>query len=131
MNQDKERRINLSTTHIVKLVLPHTTNNYNTLFGGTALQWMDEAGGICALRFARKQVVTVSLDQTDFKKPIPAGTIVELIAKVIEVGRTSIKVQVDVFVEQRYSDEREKAITGVLTFVAINEKGKPTAILDT
>ncbi len=70
-------------------------------------------------------MVTVSSDRIDFKKPIPAGTIVELIGKVSYTGNTSLKVRVDIFIEQMYSDEREKAVSGEFTFVAIDENKKP------
>ena len=126
-----QQKIERATTRIVKQVLPHRTNNHKTVFGGQALKWMDEAATICALRFSNhKKVVTVSVSQTDFTMPVPAASIVELIAKIIHVGHTTIKIQVDFFVEQIDSDRREKAITGWLTFVALNKKGKPTRILD-
>ena len=53
---------------------------------------MDEVSFIAATRFSRQNIVTVSSDKIDFKHPVPAGSVVELIANVIEVGRTSIKV---------------------------------------
>ena len=124
-----EERIEASETRIFKAVFPNTTNHYDTLFGGTAMQLMDEVAFIAATRFARKRVVTVSSDKIDFKKPIPAGTIIELIGKVSHVGRTSMKVNVEIYTEQMYSNEREKAITGDFTFVAIDEFKKPIQIL--
>lgn len=122
-----ERQQN-SETRIVKIVFPNVTNHYDTLFGGTALQWMDEIASIAAIRFSRQQTVTVSLDRINFKKPIPSGTFVELVAKVIEVGRTSMNIQVDVFVEQMDRDGSEKAITGLFTFVAINAERQPIPV---
>lgn len=123
-----EERIEKSTTHIFKAVFPGTTNHYDTLFGGTALYSMDEVAFITATRFTRLKVVTVSSDKIDFTKPIPAGTLIELIGKVVKVGTTSLQVQVDIFIEQMYSDEREKAVTGVFTFVALDENKKPIKI---
>lgn len=123
-----EERIKKSTTHIFKAVFPGTTNHYDTLFGGTALYCMDEVAFITATRFTRMKVVTISSDKIDFTKPIPAGTIIELIGKVIKVGNTSLQVQVEIFVEQMYSNQRERAITGNFTFVAIDEKKKPIKI---
>lgn len=116
-----EEKIKNSETRIFKAVFPNSTNHYDTLFGGTAMYLMDEVAFIAATRFTRLKVVTVSSDKIDFKKPIPAGTIIELIAKVVKVGNTSLQVQVDIYVEQMYSDSREKAITGHFTFVAIDE----------
>ena len=123
-----EERIIASKTSIFKAVFPNTTNHYDTLFGGTAMQLMDEVAIIAATRFSRQRMVTVSSDRIDFKKPIPAGTIIELIGKVTYIGSTSLKVRVDIFVEQMYSIEREKAVSGEFTFVAIDENKKPVLI---
>ena len=123
-----EERIALSETHIFKAVFPNSTNHYDTLFGGTAMHAMDEVAFITATRFSRQKMVTVSSDRIDFKKPIPAGTIIELIGKVSYVGNTSIKIKVEIFIEQMYTEHREKAITGEFTFVAIDENKKPVKI---
>ncbi len=125
-----ERLKDTSETRIFKAVFPNTTNHYDTLFGGTTLHMMDEASFICATRFSRKKVVTVSTDKIDFTKPIPQGSIVELIARVTKVGRTSCVVKVDIFMEDMYSSNREKVVTGYFTFVAVGDDKKPIAILE-
>ncbi|WP_299766531.1 acyl-CoA thioesterase [uncultured Dokdonia sp.] len=124
----KEERIETSKTTIFKAVFPNTTNHYHTLFGGTAMQLMDETAFITATRFSRQQMVTVSSDRIDFKKPIPAGTIVELVGKVSYLGNTSLKIRVDIFVEEMYTESREKAVSGEFTFVAIDENKQPVKI---
>lgn len=123
-----EERIKGSETRIFKAVFPNTTNHYDTLFGGTAMQLMDEVAFITATRFSRKRVVTVSSDRIDFKMPIPAGTIVELIGSVAHIGKTSMKVAVEIFIEDMYSYGREKAITGLFSFVALDEHKRPVPI---
>lgn len=125
-----EERINQSEARIFKAVFPSTTNHYDTLFGGTAMHLMDEAAFIAATRFSKKMLVTVSSDRIDFNMPIPAGTIIELIARVCHVGRTSLKVSVKVMVEKMYEEFREEAITGTFTFVAIDEDKNPIPILE-
>ena len=124
-----EERIESSVTRIFKAIFPNTTNHYNTLFGGTALQLMDEVSFICATRFSRKKVVTVSSDKVDFKKSIPEGSIVELVATVTKVGNTSCEVTVDIFKEKMYDETREKAVTGKFTFVALDDDKKAIAII--
>ena len=124
-----EERIQKSTTRVFKAVFPDSTNHYDTLFGGTAMHMMDEVAFITATRFTRKKVVTVSSDRIDFTKPIPAGTIIELIGKVVRIGNTSLKVLVEIYIEEMYSDVREQAITGTFTFVAIDEYKKPVKVL--
>jgi acyl-CoA hydrolase len=121
-------RIEQSETRIFKAVFPDSTNHYDTLFGGTAMHLMDEVAFITATRYSRKKVVTVSSDRIDFTKPIPAGTIIELIGKVVHVGNTSLKVLVEIYVEEMYALVREKAIRGVFTFVAIDDNKKPVNI---
>jgi acyl-CoA hydrolase len=124
-----EERISRSETRVFKAVFPNTTNHYDTLFGGTAMHIMDEVAFITATRFSRQIMVTVSSDRIDFKKAIPAGTIIELIGKVIHVGNTSLKVNVEIYVEQMYAEGRELAVKGDFTFVAINEHKKPVSII--
>ncbi len=116
-----EERKALAETRIFKAVFPNTTNHYDTLFGGTAMALMDEVAFITATRFTRKRMVTVSSDKIDFNRPIPSGTIVELIGKVVHIGNTSLKIQVEIYVEEMYTFERHQAITGSFTFVAIDE----------
>ncbi|HMI02213.1 MAG TPA: acyl-CoA thioesterase [Pedobacter sp.] len=124
-----EEKIQNSETRIFKAVFPNTTNHYDTLFGGTAMHMMDEVAFITATRFSRQRMVTVSSDRIDFTKPIPAGTIVELVGRVSHIGNTSLKVKVDIYIEQMYSDEREKAVTGEFSFVAIDEHKKPVLVV--
>lgn len=124
-----EQRIQNSETRIFKAVFPNTTNHYDTLFGGTAMQLMDEVAFITATRFSRQKMVTISSERIDFTQPIPAGTIVELVGKVTKVGNTSLVVHVEIFVEQMYSSGRESAISGNFTFVAIDENKRPVRIV--
>ena len=128
-DQEIQRRTELSVTRVTKAVFPPTTNHHNTLFGGTALAWMDEVSFITATRFCRLPLVTVSTDRIDFNHAIPAGSIVELVGRVIKVGNTSLKVEVEVFVESMSCDGREKAIHGQFTFVAIDDDKRSVPVL--
>ena len=122
-------RLEKNEARNTKAIFPSVTNHHDTLFGGKALAWMDETAFIAATRFSRKRLVTVSSDRIDFKHPIPSGSLVELVGKVVNVGRTSIKVEVNIYVESMYNDHREKAITGTFNFVAVDTDGKPTPVL--
>jgi len=112
-----DQRIERSVTKVFKAVFPNTTNHYDTLFGGTAMMMMDEVAFITATRFSRLRMVTVSSDRIDFKKPIPHGTIVELVGQVTKVGNTSLTVKVEIYIEQMYSDHREIAVSGTFAFL--------------
>ncbi|SFC82881.1 Acyl-CoA hydrolase [Flexibacter flexilis DSM 6793] len=125
-----EQRVKNAETRIFKVVFPNTTNHYDTLFGGTAMQFMDEVAFITATRFSRKRMVTVSTSKIDFKKPIPADTIVEVIGRVSKIGHTSLEIEVEIYKEEMYNtDNREKAIQGLFTFVALDENKQPTSVL--
>ncbi|KOY88108.1 cytochrome C oxidase subunit II [bacterium 336/3] len=126
--QNYQDLINSSETRVFKVVFPNTTNHYDTLFGGTALQLMDEVAFITATRFSRKKMVTVSSSKVDFKKSIPADTIIEIIGRVIKVGNTSLEVEVQIFKEEMYENYREQAIQGVFTFVALDDEKKPISV---
>lgn len=130
MHKNTEQRIKNAETRIFKAVFPNTTNHYDTLFGGTALQLMDEVSFICATRFSRKKMVTVSTNKIDFSKPIPQGTLIELVANIEKVGNSSCSVRVDIFIEKMYEEGREKAVSGVFTLVAIDDHKNPVPIMD-
>ena len=122
---DIELKKEQARTRLFKAVFPGETNHYDTLFGGTALQWMDEVAFIAATRFTREKVVTVSSDKVVFKTPIPSGSLVELDAQIVKIGNTSIEVKVDVYKEDMYSDTRILALSGSFVMVAIGRSKIP------
>lgn len=115
-------------TRVTHVVFPGDTNHHGTLFGGEALSLMDSAAFICATRHCRRKVVTRHLDAMDFTRPIPQGTLVELVARVVRTGRSSMTVLVELFVEDMYSERRELGCTGTFTLVALGEDGQPVAV---
>ncbi len=124
----KDDRAEQAETRITKLVFPHDTNPLGTLYGGTALHWMDEVAFLTATRYARQQVVTVSMDRVDFKVPIPQGAIVELVGTIAGVGRSSMTVDVRILIEDAMAGTQELAIQGRLVMVAVDPAMKPVAI---
>ena len=125
-----QQRADASETRIFRVVFPNTTNHYDTLFGGTALGYMDEVAFITATRFTRKRVVTVASGRVDFRHPIPADSIIEVVGRVVKTGRTSLEVAVEIYREEMYADERERAIAGTFTFVAVGEDRRPVPIAE-
>ncbi len=123
-----QQRMHDSITRVSKTVFPESTNHYDTLFGGTALKWMDESAFICATRFTRKKVLTISTDRIDFKKAIPAGTIVDIVSQVTSVGRTSLRIRTKIYVEEMFNDTKELAVEGDMVFVAVDDHKKSTPI---
>ena len=117
-----------SETRVAHVVFPGDTNHHGTLFGGEALSMMDSAAFICATRHCRRKVVTRHLDAMEFSRPIPQGTLVELVARVVRTGRSSMTVLVELFVEDMYSERRELGCTGTFTLVALGDDGQPTPV---
>ena len=89
---------------------------------------MDKAAFIAASRYARRTVVTASSDQVDFKLPIRQGQLVETIARVVAVGRTSMQVQVELVAEDLLSGEREICTRGRFVMIALDAAGSPTPV---
>ncbi len=115
-------------TRMVYPIFPGDTNHYGTLFGGQAMAWMDQAAFITATRWARRKVVTVHSSAIDFKHPVPQGSIVELVAWIKRTGRTSMTVEVEMWVEAMQKDERRLASRGAFVLVALDEAGRPTPV---
>ena len=125
-----EERIEKSETRVCTTVFPFLTNHHDTLFGGKAMAIMDEVSFMAATRFCRKRMVTVSSDKINFEKAIPSGSIIEAIARVESVGRTSLKVKVEIYLEDMYEEGRDLAIQGMFTFVALDDDKKPVPVLE-
>ena len=123
-----EEKIEQSETHVFKVVFPDTTNHHNTMFGGRILMMMTETAFMTATRFSRKDFVLVSSGKIDFTKPIPAGTLVELVGRVKRLGRTSIEIKVDVYLEKMNEEFRENVVSGAFTLVALGQDNKPVQI---
>ena len=119
-----------ATTRMVRAVFPGDTNHYHTLFGGSAMAWMDQAAFICATRWCRSKVVTVNSGEIDFQEPVPEGTIVELVARVVDTGTSSMCVRTDMFIEPMDQYERILACTGTFTLVALGPDDTPTTVPD-
>jgi acyl-CoA hydrolase len=119
-----------SEVRLVELIFPHQTNHIGTLFGGNALALMDKAAFLSATRLTRRSMVTVASDRVEFKVPVRAGQLVELIAHVSRVGRTSVTVAVEMYAEELFSRTRILATRGSFVFVAIDESGRPVPVRD-
>ncbi|HEX7067532.1 MAG TPA: acyl-CoA thioesterase [Candidatus Limnocylindria bacterium] len=113
---------------LAELIMPNHTNHHGNMFGGHALGLMDHAGWVAATRCARLNMVTVASDRVEFKVPVRAGQLVELVAKVSKVGRTSVTVGVDMYAEDVATGDRRLATSGSFVFVAIDHHGRPTPI---
>lgn len=108
--------------------MPTDANVLGNVFGGAIMRYMDEVAAIVAWRHAGKNVVTASIDRMNFYAPVFVGNLLIMKASVNYVGTTSM--EIGVRIEAQDPTTRKGAHTGscYLTYVALNEKGKPTPI---
>jgi acyl-CoA hydrolase len=117
-----------SRTTMTEVVLPNDTNTLGNILGGKVMHLMDIAAAIAAYRHCRKPVVTVSVDSLQFLHPVKMGHILLLEASVTRAFTTSMEVEVEVCSEDPLSGERKKTSTAFLTFVSIDEQGRPIRV---
>lgn len=111
-----------------ELVFPPDTNHYGTIFGGRILAMMDMTAALAAIQFCNEEVVTVSFEAVDFKKPIKQGDIVELRARVIYTSTKSMVVKIDVLSVGKFHSRKDYACGGYAIFVAIDANGETRKI---
>lgn len=109
-------------------VFPNDVNDHNTLFGGKLMSDIDMTASISATRHSRASVVTASTDSVAFLAPVRPSDSVCLESFVTWTGRSSMEVFVKVTAEELRSGDRRIAATAFLTFVAIDDAGRPTEV---
>ena len=111
---------------MTQIVMPmHTNGIAGVMFGGVMMQWIDVCAGVAAMRQAGGAVVTASIDRLDFLTPVHVGEVVVLRAQVNYVARTSMEVGCRVETEDMRTGRRRYTTKAYLTFVALDERGKP------
>ena len=111
----------------LELVFPEHANPGGNAFGGFVLGLMDKVGSYAAIRRSRKRCVTVRVGEVVFEVPIKVGDLLEVVAKVVRVGRTSLTVEVEVY-RENLREAKILATRGNLTYVAVDSEGRPVAV---
>lgn len=111
-----------------ELMMPQHANNLGHVYGGVILSMMDRVAAVSAIRHARNNCVTVSVDRVDFREPIHLGDLVVMKASVNYVGRTSMEVGVRVEAEDLLTGNRRHTNSCYLTFVAVDRYGRPIEV---
>lgn len=109
------------------MMMPRDTNGQGTIFGGVLLSYIDQAGAIVAQRHSAYRVVTVAMEQVEFKQSVLVGDVVSFYGELIKKGTTSLKVNVQV-VAERFHQGKARLIEvteATLIFVSIDEGGRP------
>jgi len=111
------------------LAMPADANPAGDIFGGWLMSQMDVAGGITAAARARGRVATVAVQAMEFHRPVLIGDVLCCYAHIAKIGRTSITIRVEAWV-QRGSDPDHliKVTEGVFTFVALDKQGRPRPV---
>jgi acyl-CoA hydrolase len=117
-----------SKTEATDIILPSQTNHHGTIFGGEVMSCVDRIGTIAAARHSGEAVVTASFDSMDFLSPIRLGEVIILRAAATWTGRTSMEVMVTIEGENTLTGERRMTGISFLTFVAVDEDGRPVPV---
>jgi acyl-CoA hydrolase len=124
----KGHTVRATRVETAQVVLPSHTNAMGTLFGGVLMQWIDVTAAIAAARHARGPVATASMDRLHFLRPVRAEEFVIIRAEVSYSARTSMEVEVTALAEDPWTGERAAATHALLTFVALDEHGRPRPV---
>ena len=114
-----------SSVQMAQYVMPSDANTLGTAFGGRVVQWIDLAAAVAARRHARVTCVTISIDQLSFLAPLRIGQVALLEAHVNAVFGSSMEIEVQVDAEDLDSGEKIRCCNAYLTFVALDDDGKP------
>lgn len=117
-----------SLTEMTEYVLPQHANALGNVFGGQIMAWVDLCAAICAQRHSGHIAVTAFVDDLKFEQPVKVGEVVRLCARVTATFRTSMEIEVDVQGEDSRTGKRWPCVSALLTFVAIDDAGKPTPV---
>lgn len=116
-----------SKTTQIQMVIYEHLNGYGRLFGGKLMEWIDVVAGVVARRHSEANVTTVCIDHLHFKKPAHRNDIIVLEGKITCVGRTSMEIRVDTFVEDIHG-MRRPINHAYVVMVAIDDSGKAITV---
>ncbi len=122
------KRVKDSSVIMAQMMIPQDANPAGNVHGGVVVKIIDEAAGVVAARHCRTNVVTASIDSMDFHTPVFVGDLLHFKASLNYVHRTSMEIGVRVEAENLMTGEIRHAASAYLTFVAIDEQGKPIQV---
>lgn len=122
------KAVSASQSEMVEVVLPNDANPLGNILGGKVMHLIDIAAAIAAHRHSNSYVVTASVDHLDFRHPVKVGELIVLKSSVNRVFHTSMEVGVKVFAENVMTGERQHTSSAYVTFVAIDEEGRPKRV---
>ena len=120
--------VSASMVHLTQVMLPEDTNAAGNVHGGTIMKLADNAAFVVASRHCRANVVTASVDRIDFLAPVYIGDLLILKARLNWTGRASMEIGIEIDAEDLFSGQVRHVATALLTFVALDEKGRPKKV---
>lgn len=111
--------------------LPRDANGDNRVYAGWISSQMDLAAAAAAERYTQSSVVTVAISSMSFVSPVKLGSQIGFYTKVLDVGRTSVKIQVDVWAHKYNESQSHKVTEAEFILVAVDDKGRTQAIRNT
>lgn len=121
------KRISDSVTEQIQILMPEHINGYGRLFGGKLVEWIDIVAGVVARRHSGCNVTTAAIDNLQFKASAHANSTIVLKGRITYVGKTSMEVCVDTYVEE-LSGERTMINHAYLVMVALDDGENPTPV---
>jgi acyl-CoA thioesterase YciA len=108
--------------------MPCDTNANGDIFGGWLLSQMDLAGSVECKRYFPGRYVTITIDKMVFTKPVNVGDILTIYCKIINIGKTSITIDILAKVKKSLTNETVEVTKGIFKYVCIDENHKPMRI---
>lgn len=119
--------VRASRTEQIQILMPEHINGYRRLFGGRLVEWIDVVAAVTARRHSHRNVTTVAIDNLQFHAPAYDNSTIVLVGQITCVGRTSMEVRVDTFVEE-LDGTQTKINRAYLVMVALDEHERPTCV---
>ena len=127
MSNLSPKRVSDSYTEQIQILMPEHINGYKRLFGGKLMEWIDVVAAVVARRHSGCNVTTACVDNLVFKAAAYVNSTIVLKGCITYVGKTSMEVRVDTFVE-KLSSEQQIINTAYLVLVALDEHDRPTRV---
>lgn len=123
----RNKRVEESKTEQFRLLKYEDINGANRLFGGKLMAWIDEVAGVTARRHCETDVTTACIDNLQFKEPAFLGNMIVIIGRMTYIGKSSMEVRVDSYVEDS-KGFRRPINRAYVTMVSLDEKERPKAV---
>lgn len=124
MSHDEETTSPSGALSLQTIAMPRDSNANGDIFGGWLISQMDLAAGVAARMQAKGRVATVAVDSMVFLRPVQVGDIIGCYTRILSIGRSSIRIMVEVWETDDIEGHQTKLTEGLFTFVAIDEDGR-------